>query len=250
MSPAVPRTLVILSFGIWVAALWPVSYWMSRNADGHREHALHGVEMCRADLALRAVAIRRFAARTGRLPESLEDCAEDLPSLPEWSHQISFEIRGRIEEPWGKYETLILEGDGLPPVPVPGISQGLFGLPIIYEKREIPESEDAWVRSDDPLPENVREFLGGPAGEPAKSPAPFALSSVVLRHYVSQRAAGGVKMAMAWVLFFGALTLLIVSGFLVRRRWAGRRNSPRGDRGEVEEAVAERTRKYLEKFPR
>ena len=229
MSPAVPRSLVVLGFGLWLAVLLPLSYWMSRDADTRREYDLLAVDLCRSDLALRAVAIRRFASRNGHLPESLADCAEDFPSLPDWAERAW--IGGcMITEPWGRYESVILEADGLPPVPVPEVSRDLFGLPIIYltGRGPGPDPDDTWVRSDDPLPADVQEFLGGRGGEPAPSPAPFALSSLVLRDRVARRASGQVKMVLAWVMFIGALVALIVATVFVVKRWAGRTSGPKG----------------------
>ncbi len=227
MSPAVPRSLVILGFGLWLAILWPLSYWTSRDADSRREYDQLAVDLCRSDLALRAVAIRRFASRTGHLPESLKDCAEDFPSLREWADQAW--IGGcMITEPWGRFGSLCLEADGLPPVPFPEVSQDLFGLPIIYMKGEAPDPDDTWVRSDDPLPSDVQEFLGEREGEPALSPAPFALSSLVLQDRVARRTFGLVKMLLAWVMFFGALIALILAAVFVSRRTAGRTSGPKG----------------------
>jgi len=233
LSPAVPKVLLILALSGVFVGLWPLTYWANRNADGRQRYYVEAVEISRVDLALRAVGIRRFAEKTGRLPDSPSECLDVTPGLQEWiawADRLPYRddwathpdrISDRIEEPWsprGMYYSL--DAEGQPPVPDPLLD--VFGLPVSYDHSDPFEPPDDAVLSTDPLPAGVIEFLESHGGVPAESPKPFSLSSATLAANRQVIRDARWKRLGAWGRLLGGIVLWIGAWVVVGRVWRTR----------------------------
>lgn len=226
LSPAIPRILLILALAGIFVGLWPPN----RNADGRQRCYGEGVEVSRVDLALRAVGIRRFAEKTGRLPVDLAEARSLTPTLQEWVawaddlprrddyRNDPIRISDRIEEPWSPYGAWYYHDAGVqPPVPDPDLD--VIGLPITYDCSKPLESPEFSVLSSDPLPSGVLEYLESQGGVPAEAPQPFSLSSATLISNLEVVRDAKRKRWGAWVPLLGGIAVWILAWVLVRRVW-------------------------------
>jgi len=228
-SRALPITLTILLAAGWFATWETQAYWASRSAGSSRSYYSPAVQLARVELQLRAVGLRRCAARTGRLPRTLAQCAADMPRLsqlldfhdkkPEgMSH---FYLRAVINEPWRPSEDPTRpKGARLAPAPPPSLDY--LGLPIHYRPGAA-KPDGTWLGSQDLLADPVTQFLVHEGGVPPPSKQPFLLSSVFLQHREAEQREKDRKASNIRAMEFGGLLGLVLAGVLISVLWCGRR---------------------------
>jgi uncharacterized membrane protein len=180
---------------------------------------------CQTDLRLRAAGIRRFAEREGRLPDTLALCERDTVGLREWL-DWNLKINTRYDE--HDFEAVMnvnhFFNRSRNAYYVRNNSLDLFGLPIIYVRREGIPNDPSYIRSSDPLSE-VKSYLKEKGGIAAPAPAPFALSSPVLRYAISMNR--DVEESGSFCLFVGCVGMIIaaLTTTVILFRWKGPRLS-------------------------
>jgi hypothetical protein len=160
-----------------------------RNVDGvtrtlESPYAAH--QVLGWELELREVGIRRFAARTGRLPETLAECEADTPGLGQlyvWSmtmppgHQVVQLVDAALAEPWWTGT-----GSGQPPAVL-----DCLGLPVFYKPdARTPPAEYAhspWRLGGRAFSSEVNAYLEARGGIPAPPVAEFVLGSLLEREW-------------------------------------------------------------------
>ena len=108
MSRASVISLTLIAVSAWYTLTRGSVYWSERHAGSSRRYYPPGLELARLELELRTVAVRRYAARTGHLPKTLADCAEDGAGLVDLAYVLGDDSESRkwrslIDEPswWG-----------------------------------------------------------------------------------------------------------------------------------------------------
>jgi len=168
------------------------------------------LDTCRSELASRAVAVRRFAQRTGRLPESLSECEKDLVRIEEAAPNYYSRV---IHEPLSMNPPI---KDG---VAAPQITQDFLGLPIIYKRGQQKADDRSWFLSSEALPEELELYLKEHGGIPAPSVEPFALSSLFLRDRLALLHGQDMKVMMSRWLLLSGLAIIIVCSIVFAERW-------------------------------
>jgi hypothetical protein len=223
-SRALPVTLTIVAAAVWLVALHFKTYWATRHAGSDRAYYAPAVRLARAELVLRAVGLRRCAARTGKLPRTLEACAADMPRVSSLLDRQGTDrggLRALLDEPWHPSPWRKASRTGTPPP----VSLDYLGLPIIYRPgRHAPGDDPGWVDSSLTSElKGLRRFGERDLRSVPASPRPFALSSAFLqwRAAAQRRLDQAARNVLA--LKYGGLLGILLAGVVISVRWRGRR---------------------------
>jgi hypothetical protein len=237
-SIALPVTIAILLCCAWYA------YFSGPNYDSEgakRSHMYYApaITLAKAELAFRAVAVRRYAARIGHLPQSLADCETDMPDILKWlqwiddHEEIEFELHiyrsvQMMDLPWVPEVPAEWNRPRTELAPRPSANQDFLGLPIQYVKAMKLANDDSWIDSSDPLGMEIEKYLEENGGVPPAASQPFSLASLFVRdrtEYLAER-----DRVVVWgrlYLFGGLASILGITG-IVLRKWNGPKLSFRG----------------------
>jgi hypothetical protein len=201
ISYPVLLAIIIAAWGIWFGGSWVIRWDAAGELRSSTKYE-PPIKLCRLELELRSIAIKRFAERTGRLPQSLTECDSDGLHIDDWLSWAKENLtRGddltlnfivahpdRLDEPWTplalRAENALHE-DKLPQGPRTSVAQDLFGLPIVYEKGHKPRHDLSWVGSSDALSPEIEKFVAAQGVVPTPAPGEFALSSLFVRNTLS-----------------------------------------------------------------
>jgi hypothetical protein len=233
ISRAVPLSIILIVSGIWLGWSWQNLYWARRDAHTAGGNYSIGMRLCLLELELRAAAVRKYAARTGDLPASLSDCADDVINIEDWllwardvykypdaayeTAWLAEHYQHVITEPWAPAELVPEHSDRARTIDVarPPAELDIFGLPIIYERRAKEDNDGSWVFSADGFSPEIEKFLLTRGGVPAASAKPFALGSVFVRGKIEELQVGYRKARRALYLLLGGSLLIIVASVLI-----------------------------------
>jgi len=229
-------TLIVAS--LWFAVTVNVAHEAHMRASVNNRHYAALLEYARLDLEIRAVAVRRWAARTGELPSSLSECdvgASELaevvmadPKLRAWAELG----KGPVEEPWWRQSVSRGQETGEAP-PAPPSSLDFLGLPILYRISLESAPDESWLHSSDPLCSATVSYAVRSGGVPPEPPRPFALGSMFLADRMEEQRPLDRQASMAWTLCHAGSGALILLGLVVTVCWRGRPVGRNGRSGVV-----------------
>ncbi len=237
LGRALPLAVTLLLASAWAGLLGYRSLLASIEAGAYLSHNRACMMASRLELELRAAGIRRFAARTGRLPNDLKECEADAPAfhafilhyagkagtqqdesgassgLYAWRKQ-GFDFQ-TVDEPW------LVETQGfrlrptLTSVPPPPKELDYLSLPIMYlpgrKTPPIGEPCSAWYESSQKLSGLVLEFLKATGGAPPSADKPFLLTTPFLHSRALEAEKRNRRHLLISAFFWpGLLTILIV----------------------------------------
>ncbi len=194
-SPALAAGIGILAVLAWWVLAGMANAWLTTDFGRSRSYYERGLKAFRWELAVRAATVRRFAQRTGHLPDSLSQCENDFIHAED---AFLERFRFAFENPRNPY------------VPNLAVWQDFLGLPILYTQGQ--QSAEEWrFLSSDPLPSELESYLKEHGGVPAASPEPFAVSSLFMRD-VLRKLNHQEMMTMIWLIGFLGGTAIIIGG--------------------------------------
>jgi hypothetical protein len=260
-SRALPVVLTIVIAALWFTIFHLASYSANRSAGGHRSYIHDALTMSYLQLELVVAGVRRCAARMGRQPANLAECA-DIPRL---SHLAATmhprkdlgaaleDYDSVLDEPWypSSRSTRATRRDSPSPVKrseEPDRGFDYLGLPIVYRvdapvPREaagtpgsfamrpmivlpselgVTEEPDGSLHSSAPLQPLIRAYLVATGGEPPASPRPFAVSSIFLRHHLEELQRVERTARITFALEWGGLLGILIIGVTICVLWRGR----------------------------
>jgi hypothetical protein len=232
-SWALPVGIGILLAGVWLGWGWNRLYWARRDAGSTSGYYFSALEVSRLELDLRCAAVRRSAARTGKLPAKLSDCGGDDLGLEDWAAwarevpssgqqsspvQIALERLNRtVAEREFDADDGPPPGEGRPAAERPDPDLDFLGLPIVYVRGKRPGG-GSWVGSADPFSPEVEQFLAAKGGVPPPASEPFALGSIFARERLEEQGSLD-RWALFWTVILPAgLGLIVVGTILAANR--------------------------------
>lgn len=201
-SPALAVAIGILSAIAWLVFAEMVYSWAARDFGSRRRYYARGLEACRWELGLRAVAVQRFAQRTGHMPNSLSECEKDLIRLGDAYPNLRY----LVGDSWN------------PDASPPAAWQDFLGLPIIYTRGQQPPEEFRFLSSE-PFPLHMESYLKLHGGVPAASSEPFALSSLFMREVLPRLRRQENIQQISLFLIFAGLAIIIIGTVVLANRW-------------------------------
>ena len=227
-TPAVALCVGLLLGGVWLAVMYPMSYFAHRAAGSDRGYYRGALHIVRAELALHGIAVRQFAQRTGHLPTALAECREDLVDIRQlaaWAGENANPNKPDLcWYAFGFYdpERDAARGEEPRAERLPPSGFDVFGLPILYRRGSGGDGE-TWVRSTDPLPAGVVSYLNAHGGVPTLGTTePFALSSLFLQDRVAFLRGREHWAALVTAVFYAGLTLIVAGTIWLAIRWRKR----------------------------
>lgn len=249
ISYKIPLVIVFICTIIWVSRLKDLYQEASEYAGRFESDGRRVVTLARYELYLKAVSVRRFAKRTGRMPGSLLESCVDGVEFNEWLTWCSGQGRHSCRDPVLREESSAWSdcirrdpGDLHPGlfyvfrmgVPVNALIQSLdrslgtlrqpppgldaYGLPVLFRVGNRPR-DPAGIDSEDPLPPEVSGFFRAKGIELSASPQSFSLVSLRIRDRLDQQARLDRRLTQAWMLMAGGMALAVILTLAILYRW-------------------------------